>query len=1187
MAILEVHHGQGRVERVNLARDQPLLFGSSPKADLVVEGEGVQPFHGRVRWREKKQSFKVDASPEAEFLLVNGVRMASASFRQGDEIRVGDSRIFLLNENDLPAGFPTTPLRDDVTRVQSPPFMAPPQAGTVITRGSANKARKTAIADEFSHLDDIELLDDEPVPVKTEKVRERGPLPPAVHREAPAKAKSSRGWGRLFHLFSARAYAPGQEEVFSSPLAVGLVVTFVALVAIGFVLHGIIQRTAANRLFTQAVENLDDGDYRNAIRRFDDFLKANPKDDRCDRARVHRAMANVRQYTAAASASWTLALEAARAMYDSVGSLTPFRDSSSELDELVLRTGEALADRARVSADPKILTEAESTVTLHNQLTGKVAAALLQKSALPDKLASAHAAVVKARVRAEAMAAMDKALKDSSSAGVYAARDALVASYPDQASDKGLVGRMNKANGLIRAAVKVDESQRPAETEPVAEPLGPPLSLVLRADDAPAAKAGPIVFALADGHAFGIDGTTGAPLWQKPVGLSSPFPPQPIPGGSTALVVDARHQELIRLEARTGALIWRQSLEEPVTDPPLVLGNQVIQALPSGKLLLIDLPSGGLRASVALGRRLARSPVADEAGQALYLLAESDCLFVLTRDPLACAAVEYLGHAAGSIGCAPARVGRYLIVAENHELNNSRWRVFLIEEEGINLVPVQEVPVQGWTWGTPATSGSVAWAVGDRGGIAARAVGAYGEKEPFRLIARTSADAEPSGPAFSLARTERELLVASGRSGRYELDPQGGKITPGWTLGNAGPALAPPQMAGPLLVLTQQNTEGQGVGLWGVDPEKGDVKWRTVLGSPWTSPPALGRARDQLTSLGVDGRTLTLSHDALVKGGFLTSVLPKPASFRIPPAALVRLEGDGWTAVVRALGSSRVLVRAEGAEAFQEVGLPAPVGAKPLAWGKDLFLPGEDGRAYLLDPLTGESRAEPYVPPFDLARKSRWHDPAALGADAIVLADTAGRVRRLIRATDPRPRLVVSAETTLGGELAVDPVATTSAVIVVTAENRVRAFAARDLSAIGAWNLDAPLAAPPAMTGGRAFLADSAGNLLAIGEDGQRAWSAKLSGHGDALAQVGAPAIHDGAVWLLARDGTLHARKLVDGAPLTDTALGVLPAGGPLAVAHDLALPVGLGTYRLLRPADAKPTPSNGAERKEDANAPK
>ncbi len=56
-------------------------------------------------------------------------------------------------------------------------------------------------------------------------------------------------------------------------------------------------------------------------------------------------------------------------------------------------------------------------------------------------------------------------------------------------------------------------------------------------------------------------------------------------------------------------LQWRLSLGEPAGDPPLVLGNQLAQVLPSGKLLLIGLESGELESTVNLGRPLARSPV--------------------------------------------------------------------------------------------------------------------------------------------------------------------------------------------------------------------------------------------------------------------------------------------------------------------------------------------------------------------------------------------------------------------------------------------------------------------------------------------------------------------------------------------------------------------------------------------------
>ena len=1175
MATLEVHNGEGRVERFVLTREQPLMFGSSPRADVVLQGDGVLPFHGRIRWQVKRQRYKVDASPEAEYIVVNGHKMATASFRQGDEVQIGSNRIFMINEGDMPVAPVSTPARDDVTRVQAPTFLPPPKAGTVIARGSARKIQEAAARAKVVGFEEVDaLIDDRESVRKAKKARaERSKSEKSVAAEPP-----KRGWRRIIYLFSSGAARPGQEEVLSSPLVFGLVAAFVLLVFAGFALFSVIQRTNSNRLFNLALENLEDGDYRNSILRFEEFLTANPKDPRVGAARVHRAMANVRQYTAAAGPSWTLALEAEADMLETVGGEDAYKDSSDELQELVIKTGEGLADRARASADPKTLTEAESAVSLHKRVAGGASDALIKRSRLPAKLEAARAAVVKARVHAKAIAAMDEALKKGSSAGVYDSRDALVAVYPDQSNDLELLARMNRANELIRKAVTVDSSERPAETESRVEPLGPPTTLVLRDSDTPANPRSTLVYALADGLIDAVDGGTGAPVWQRAVGLSSPFPPQPIPGGTTVLAFDARHRDLLRLDARTGALIWRQALDEAVIDPPLILGNQVIQPLPSGKLVVIDLPTGSVRSTVNLGRPVTKTPVADEAGQALYVLAESDVLFVLTRDPMSCSSVEYLGHAQGAIGCSPARVGRYLIVPENHNLSDSRWRVYVLSEDGVKLAPVQDVPVAGWTWGTPAASGSVVWAAGDRGGATAYAVGAYGEKNPFRPLAKMNPDPTPSGPAYPVARSEKELWVASGRSARYELNPEGGKVAASWTLGAAGPALFPPQIAGKLLVLSQQNTEGPGVSLWGVEPESGAVKWRTVLGSPWPSPPEPNATGDQLVTLGFDGHELRLSREMLSKGGFVTSVLPRPGGFRVPASALATVEGEGWTAVVPAIGSTTILVRTADSSEYKEVGLPCPVGAKPLARGKGLFVPGDDGRAYLIDPISGESRAEPYVPPFDKAKQSRWRTPASLGSDAVILADTSGRVRRINFVTDPRPRLVVAAEVALGGDLAADPVGTKSAAFLVTADKKVRTLAARDLSAAGAWPLEAPLATSPTFSGGRVFVADTSGNVLALGEDGQRLWSAKLTGQGDSVTLVGAPAVRDDQVWMLTRDGTLHARVLADGAPLTSVSLGVFPIGGPVAIGHDLALPTAFGSLRLLTidaKSPASPAPSN------------
>src|SRR5262249_30785234 len=157
---------------------------------------------------------------------------------------------------------------------------------------------------------------------------------------------------------------------------------------------------------------------------------------------------------------------------------------------------------------------------------------------------------------------------------------------------------------------------------------GPPTTLVLRSSPASPAGAprspagsgtGAVVHALADGLAYGLAAADCAPLWQSPGGPAAPFPPQPIPGSAEVLVFDARLDELVKCAGRNGPLVWRQALGEPVTDPPLVLGTQVIQATPAGKLLLLDLETGALRATVNLGLSLGRTPVSDERGQFLYI----------------------------------------------------------------------------------------------------------------------------------------------------------------------------------------------------------------------------------------------------------------------------------------------------------------------------------------------------------------------------------------------------------------------------------------------------------------------------------------------------------------------------------------------------------------------------------------
>ena len=134
MATLEVHDGQGRVQFIELERNQMILFGTSPSCEIILEGPEIKPVHGRLRLKSGR--VKVESSPDAEFVVLNGRRMVSGSIGQGDEITVGPCRIFVLRVDDATETVSRTETRsqDGRTRVMPPPVVPVPSAAVTFQR---------------------------------------------------------------------------------------------------------------------------------------------------------------------------------------------------------------------------------------------------------------------------------------------------------------------------------------------------------------------------------------------------------------------------------------------------------------------------------------------------------------------------------------------------------------------------------------------------------------------------------------------------------------------------------------------------------------------------------------------------------------------------------------------------------------------------------------------------------------------------------------------------------------------------------------------------------------------------------------------------------------------------------------------------------------------------------------------
>src|SRR5262249_28778901 len=155
----------------------------------------------------------------------------------------------------------------------------------------------------------------------------------------------------------------------------------------------------------------------------------------------------------------------------------------------------------------------------------------------------------------------------------------------------------------------------------------------------------------------------------------------------------------------------------------------------------------------------------------------------------------------------------------------------------------------------------------------------------------------------------------------------------------------------------------------------------------------------------------------------------------------------------------------------------------------------------------------PYVPAYDRAKPTQWRSPVRVSDDTIVVADAAGRVRRLSKQTDPKPRLApVGEEVDLKASLDVDPAPTAPALVLVTGEHKVPVLAAKALSRLGdAAKLGAPRALGPFRLGEDLAVFDAAGRFLLIAPDGTKRWAVETRDK----PPLGAPVLRESGIWLL------------------------------------------------------------------------
>lgn len=1038
--------------------------------------------------------------------------------------------------------------------------------------------------EEYAEEDDLEEVEDE------EEEEEEEPEPPPRRAGGPARATGPRQAGSRdvwapepqADALSAPPRGPAagaRPSIPRTPVRTGRVTqpapkkgmwdsplmligggTLVLLLIAAPILYLLINRRSGDEMFDEAESAYKNGAYVQAVNVYDQYLEKNPDHKSASVARVHRALARMRQVVDSTS-DWPRALEGCKKMLEEISSEKDFQEGHAELGVMLPKIAEGLASRAMEKPQRSLVAQSREALALTSKHVPKSLRPDKQMEETEKKLLLAEHELNRGDKLQQALTAIKEAVDAGKTVEAYRIRHELVRVYPELVTEATLNDAVSQAVQAERATVKFVAESQPAVTDEPASGVAATLVLAAPAlrplPNAPERRPpgtvpgadGKVAVVMAESAVYGLDAASGRVLWRRFVGYETRFPPTRLAEDVIVVASAGPEQHVLRLQAASGRLVWRQTLKEQFTAAPLALGGRLMLPARSGRLVLLDAETGAYQGYVGFTQALNTGPATDFAQRRLYQLGEQSNLYVLSAEPATfgqCDEVIFLGHEAGSVQVPPAVMGRYFVVAENAGLQDSVLRVFQTDENGANAKPVQQLSLQGQVRVPPLLVGRVLMVVTDRGGLYSFEVSTKEQGETLNKIAQKAATGSAPVDRYVFANLEG-LWVGDAGLKKYDVQAARGEMPPKWTIDAQDVVLQPLQAAGEAVIHVRRRSGFPGAAVSAVRMDTGDRIWETHLAAPLAGAPLSdGKSLSAVTVLG------ELFHQETVPSAATAALAPVgfvEVDQPLPQGNVVGLAGGmlAFAADSGAGGAKKVLVynpKAAAAKRLAWFDLPDALASAPLSLGGKLLAPGKIGQVYLLDPRGKKgSEVAPFQPRLDNAGQVAWRALAALSDSEALLTDGSSKLYRLKVVDQPQPHLdLAGAPVDVGAPIAAPAVIAGELAFVIDAGNRMQALRAGDLTAVNQWPLEGHWKWGPKLVGGRVLAATEENQLLCWDQKPQVAWKQPLT-HGAVAGAVAADDQHlvvsytDGVVATLSADsgqetGAIVVHEFLMGDPL-------------------------------------------------------
>jgi outer membrane protein assembly factor BamB/pSer/pThr/pTyr-binding forkhead associated (FHA) protein len=1152
MAELELRTGEGRTERRVLSRSQPLSIGRQPVNDIVVAEDAVGSLHCRIGWT--KTGYEVTAASR-DGVDLNGKLVQHALLKSGDVLRIGS----------VDAVFQDIEMSQDRNREKSKERVRDRKGRSAekserSSRGRRGKADEVADdADELS-LFEGEVLADSAAEALFEAEEEIDPSEAAItgivlDRSAKEGEVVSRG-GKpvgaqepqiatelrrsVRAALNANRVRPGEQDVFRSPLVLGLGGGGLVVILVTATLWFLMGRQVAQRLFDRGNAELNEAKYTQAIATFESFAQKYPKHKLSADARLGIGKAKIQREIAGATPNWKRGLEELETFISDHRNEEDFKTLQPGICGFAEQIALGSVKSAETLKDPALISISADATRRLEQFSDPEQPPTAALEAIRVGTEQAHSAIRKQQAYDAAFVIIDQALKDKRPIDALQQRARLLQNYPDLANQRRVRDAMQKAIDLEKSVIAVEEIDRPAVTEET--PIDPGTRILpiyhtrSRTDEA---ASGRYAYAVAKDALFAVDTVTGEPAWRRIVGFDPPFFPVPTSGAQPGLLIGETDPHGLALRhAETGALIWRQPLESAVSGAPLVHEGEIFVPAGDHALYRLDLDTGKLKAKMTFSQNVIGPPTVAPDGAHVILPGETALLYTLTLRPLEVAAVTFSEHSADSVNVPMLTMGGLVLLCENDQLDSCRLRCFDATKPDQPLVETAKpVRIDGQVVDRPVLRGPqlVVPATGER--LYAYAVSDNPEKKGLAAIGLYKIQQGYQGPMELALGPDQQFWLASSAFRKFQVLNDSIRLDPESTA--PGIASQPLQIIGDQFFVGRRPPYAEAVVFTQVDRERMAGSWRTTLGArllAWTEARGGG-----LIAVSETGSLFTLSSSRLKEGG---AELRSGTELEIPadvtePLGATRLSDGRLVLWCNGPQPKLWLINSIG-QVESEHKLEASLDAAPVLLKGGLVLP-QPGRLKWLSISRETPSVQDFAAPVHDGETVRWAFLVGLDDKEFVACDRQGRLSRMQIRQDEVVHLAEAAKFQLPQPVDVPPLLVEQDLWITDASGTLRRLDSRSFDVKGERQFPKPVRGLWA-EGEQRFAQLSGGVLHALSEEEglPDRWTADFG----EVELLGSPIQSGGQFLWVGRGGSV---------------LMIDPANGQIAKRWELPQPLTLG----------------------------